>query len=57
MNYWSHEDTYADYSHGIRLIANDVMVNHSPMRIQDVFKDATLSELISDEGILTFLRY
>ena len=57
LNYWSHEDTYADYSHGIRLITNDVMVNGNPMRIQDVFKDATLSALISDENVLDFLRY
>lgn len=53
----SHEDTYADYSHGIRLIANDVVVNNSMMRIQDVFKDPVLCNLISDEGILNFLRY
>lgn len=57
LNYWSHEDTYKDYSHGVRLIANDVMVNNKPMRIQDVFGDAKLASLISDEGILTFLRY
>lgn len=57
LNPLSHEDTYEDYSHGIRLIANDVMVNGSPMRIQDVFKDANLSALVSDEGILTFTRY
>ena len=53
----NHEDTYADYSHGIRLVANDVMVNEKPMRIQDVFKDKSLWSLISDEGPLTFLRY
>lgn len=57
LNYWSHEDTYSDYSHGIRLIARDVMVNGSPMRIEDVFKDTKLSALISDEGILSFLKY
>ena len=57
LNPISHEDTYEDYSHGIRLIANDVMVNGNPMRIQDVFKDANLAALISDEGILTFTRY
>lgn len=57
LNYWSHEDTYADYSHGIRLIANDVVVNGVPMRIQDVFGDTNLFALISDEGKLTFLRY
>ena len=53
----NHEDTYADYSHGTRLIANDVIVNDTPMRIQDVFKDKNLSNMLSDEGPLTFLRY
>ncbi len=57
LNYWSHEDTYEDYSHGIRLVANDAMLNHSPVRIQDIYNDATLSYLISDEGILTFVKY
>lgn len=57
LNPVSHEDTYEDYSHGIRMIANDVIVNGNAMRIQDVFSDAKLSALISDEGILTFQRY
>ena len=57
LNPVSHEDFYADYSHGIRLIANDVIVNGSPMRMKDVFADAKLSALVSDEGILTFTRY
>jgi hypothetical protein len=57
LNYWSHEETYADYSHSIRLITNDVMVNGNPMRIQDVFQDAKLFALLSDEGPLSFLRY
>ncbi len=57
LNYFSHDDYYADYSHGIRLIANDVMVNGFPMRIQDVFRHPTFSALISDEGPLKFLKY
>lgn len=57
LNPISHEDTYADYSHGIRLIANDVMLNGSLARIQDVLKDASLCSLASDEGKLTFLKY
>lgn len=57
LNPLSHEDTYADYSHGIRLIFNDVMVNGNLMRIQDVFKDTKLSALISNEGVLNFTRY
>jgi len=57
LNYWSHEDFYADYSHGIRLVANDVMVNHKPVRMKDVFSDKILSSLVSDEGELKFMRY
>lgn len=57
LNPVSHEDTYADYSHGIRLIANDVMVNGNPMHIKDVFSDPKLCSLISDEGILLFQKY
>ena len=57
LNPATHEDTYSDYSHGIRLIANDVMVNGNVMRIQDVFKDSKLSKLISDEGVLSFIKY
>jgi len=57
LNSTSHEDTYADYSHGIRLIANDVTVNGVPMRIQEVFTDPKLWPLVSDEGPLSFLKY
>lgn len=57
LNYWSHESSYKDYSHGIRLIANDVVVNGVPMRIQDVFKHTKLFALLSDEGVLNFLHY
>jgi hypothetical protein len=57
LNPTSHEDTYEDYSHGIRLIANDVIVNGNPMRMQDVFNNTSLSHLVSDEGNLLFQRY
>jgi hypothetical protein len=57
LNPVSHEDTYADYSHGIRLINNQVVVDNKPMHILDVFKDTKLSALISDEGVLKFTSY
>lgn len=57
LNPLSHEDTYADYSHGIRLIANDVLCNGSLCRIQDIFKNKELSLLVSDEGQLNFTTY
>lgn len=57
LNPASHEDTYSDYSHGIRLIANDIIVNGSMMRLQEVFQDSKLSALISNEGVLNFIKY
>jgi hypothetical protein len=57
LNPSDHEDLYEDYSHGIRLIANDVIANGSPMRMQQVFAHPTLSRLVSDEGTLAFTRY
>ena len=57
LNPSSHEDTYADYSHGIRLCSNDVIVNGNPMRMKDVFADSKLAPLVSDEGVLLFTRY
>lgn len=57
LNPASHEDTYSDYSHGIRLIANDIIFNGNVMRLQDAFQDIKLSALISNEGILNFIKY
>lgn len=47
---WSHENTYADYSHGIRLISTSVMVDGVPMNIKDVLADKVLCDLLSKEG-------
>lgn len=57
LNPVSHSDMYADYSHGIRMISNDVMVNGIPMRIKDVLTDSKLAGLVSDEGVMHFTRY
>lgn len=56
LNPGSHDWNYADYSHGIRLIANDVIVNNELMKIKDLFT-GSLSYMVSDEGPLKFLRY
>lgn len=57
LNPRDHEITYEDYSHGIRLIANDVVLNGKPKRITDVFSNAKQALLISDEIPLIFTRY
>jgi len=56
LNPFTHEDTYADYSHGIRLVAKEAMLNHSPTSLIMVGKSDKY-KLISDEGILNFTRY
>lgn len=57
LNPSSHDDHYADYSHGIRLVDNFAVVNGQQMRMRDVFKHPTYSKLVSDEGPLNFLSY
>lgn len=57
LNPVDHDINYADYSHGIRLIAKDVVINGTSDRIENVFSDTKLSALLSDEGPLTFIRY
>jgi hypothetical protein len=44
-----HEVTYKDYSHGIRLIAQDVIVNGQPKNIYDVLNDPKLCHLLIEE--------
>lgn len=57
LNPSSHDDQYADYSHGIRLIANDVMVNGVAVRLKDVLNHPTLCYMLCDEGRLYFTHY
>jgi hypothetical protein len=45
-----HGATYADYSHGIRLVSATVFVNGEPMSIFDALEDPSLAGLLSDEG-------
>ncbi|HAM51770.1 MAG TPA: hypothetical protein DCP92_14205 [Nitrospiraceae bacterium] len=47
-----HNATYADYSHGIRLVSDTVLIDNKPQSIYDVLKDPKLSSLLSDEGII-----
>jgi hypothetical protein len=45
-----HGATYADYSHGIRLVSDMVLIDGKLQPLQDVLKDFTLSRVLSDEG-------
>lgn len=45
-----HSSDYLDYSHGVRLIAQDVIVNGSPARLFDVLNNPKYCSLISEQG-------
>lgn len=52
-----HGNWYADYSHGVRLIAQTMIINDVIYKVSDVLRDPELSALISYEGPMKILRY
>ena len=50
--YNKHVNTWADYSHGVRLIQNKVCVNGKKTTIAKVLADPKLNVLLSDEGMI-----
>jgi len=52
-----HIESYVDYSHGIRLVDRWATADGTPMLIQDVLRDETLCELLSDEGPIQRSKY
>jgi hypothetical protein len=55
--YIKHKDTWADYSHGIRLVQRLMIVDGREVLLDDVLKDAALAPLVSDEGVILMPRY
>lgn len=47
--YSGHVDWYVDYSHGIRLINNQVLVDGKPLLFSDILKDPVLYKIFSNE--------
>lgn len=56
LNVTSHDDHYADYSHGIRFVEATMLVNGQKMKIADVFASPEMCSLVSDEGVLLVTR-
>ncbi|MDB6124071.1 MAG: Immunoglobulin I-set domain protein [Pedosphaera sp.] len=52
-----HEETYADYSHGIRMVQMAITLDGVPNTVTNVLASATLSSLLSDEGVISVPRY
>jgi len=51
-----HGANYADYSHGIRLVSDIVLIDDEPRSIYDVFDDPRLASIVSDEGAMPGVR-
>jgi hypothetical protein len=47
--YSGHVDWYVDYSHGIRFINNQVLIDGKPVLLTDVLKDPVLYKIFSNE--------
>jgi hypothetical protein len=55
--YSGHAETYADYSHGIRLVLDSITVNGEPALIRDLLQHHERHVLISDEGVIPLPFY
>lgn len=52
-----HGEGYVDYSHGIRLIDDEAIVNGRSMPTEQLYRHPTLSHLVSHEGPVRTTRY
>lgn len=52
-----HENTYSDYSHGMRIIASKITIDGKDYNIEDVLKNKDLSKILSYEGVINKTRY
>jgi hypothetical protein len=43
---------YADYSHGIRLVSDQILVDHRPQSLYNVLQDPRLASVLSSEGAI-----
>ena len=48
--YVGHVDWYVDYSHGVRLMSQQIIVDGRSLKVSDVLKDSPLCPLLSGEG-------
>ncbi len=55
--YFGHAATWVDYSQGIRLVSQSLMLNGETTTVARVLADPALSGLLSDEGVITEPRY
>jgi len=51
-----HGAGYVDYSHGIRLVSEIVLINGKPWSILDVLENPKLAAVINDEGPIPWIK-
>ena len=51
-----HGKDYVDYSHGIRLVSDTVLIDGEPRSIYEVLEDPKLATILSDEGPIRMVR-
>ncbi len=49
----AHNARYADYSHGVRLVSDTVMIDNEPVSIYQALQDPRFACLLGGEGIMT----
>jgi hypothetical protein len=47
-----HENSYADYSHGVRLVGGTMLVDGQERPVSEVLRDPALAGLVSNEGVI-----
>ena len=52
-----HQVDYVDYSHGVRLISRTAIVDGEVIDLEQVYRSAELSPLVSDEGTIPARSY
>jgi len=52
INGVSHSNTYSDYSHGVRLVSQTMVIDGKEISVADVLKDPKRCSLVSDEGVV-----
>lgn len=55
--YNKHTNTWADYSHGVRLLQDKAMLNGRKVYLSDLLKHPVLHQLLSEEGIIVNAKY
>ena len=43
---------YADYSHGVRLVSDTILVNDAPQSLRQALQDSRLAAMLSSEGVI-----